>query len=153
MRVLGFGAGLGLCMFTTREGAGHVAGMGVAGVTEVHATPGGVCTAAILSTRTRTSAPAYQPSTGSAWCKGSSAGIVQPLSHAWRQALEEERLGPRREAYSDDRSMRLAVQEGATALVCSLMPAIEPVVLARARPAGSRVWEGLLEHRRKPQLR
>lgn len=37
--------------------------------------------------------------------------------------------------------MRLAVQEGATALVCSLMPAIEPVVLARACPAGFRVWE------------
>ena len=53
-----------------------------------------------------------------------------------RQALEEERLGPRREPYSDDRSMRLAVQEGATALVCSLMPAIEPVVLARACSAG-----------------
>ncbi|KAK9823015.1 hypothetical protein WJX81_007049 [Elliptochloris bilobata] len=50
------------------------------------------------------------------------------------QALEEERLGPRREPYSDDRSMRLAVQEGATALVCSLLPAIEPVVLVTIVP-------------------
>ena len=40
--------------------------------------------------------------------------------------------------------MRLAVQEAATALVCTLMPAIEPVVLARARPAGPRVWEHCL---------
>ena len=76
---------------------------------------------------------------GARECKSGTAGAVHPLSHAWRQALEEERLGPRREPYSDDRSMRLAVQEGATALVCSLMPAIEPVVLARACPAGLRV--------------
>jgi hypothetical protein len=57
------------------------------------------------------------------------------------QALEEERLGPRREPYSDERNLRLAVQEGATALVCSLLPAIEPVVLVRppaARPARRR---------------
>ena len=74
----------------------------------MHAAPRSACTAAGLT---------YAPRT-------------------WLQALEEERLGPRREAYSDDRSMRLAVQEGATALVCSLMPAIEPVVLARARSLG-----------------
>ena len=57
---------------------------------------------------------------------------------AHAQALEEERLGPRREAYSDERCMRLAVQEGATALVCSLLPAIEPVVLVRI----ALVWVG-----------
>ena len=45
------------------------------------------------------------------------------------QALEEDRLGPqRRGTYSTERQRRLAVQEGATALVCTLMPAIEPVV-------------------------
>ncbi len=52
------------------------------------------------------------------------------------QALEEERLGPRREPYSDERQKRLAVQEAATALVCTLMPAIEPLTLVRhAAPA------------------
>ena len=45
------------------------------------------------------------------------------------QALEEERLGARREPYSDDRQKRLAVQEAATALICTLMPSIEPVTL------------------------
>ena len=49
------------------------------------------------------------------------------------QALEEERLGPRRPPYSDERNRRLAVQEGATALVCTLLPAVEPVTLVRAR--------------------
>lgn len=47
------------------------------------------------------------------------------------QALEEERLGPRRDPYSDERQKRLAVQEAATALICTLMPAIEPVTLVR----------------------
>ena len=47
------------------------------------------------------------------------------------QALEEERLGPRRQPYSDERQKRLAVQEAATALVCTLMPAIEPVTMVR----------------------
>ena len=50
------------------------------------------------------------------------------------QALEEERLGPRREPYSDERQKRLAVQEAATALVCTLMPAIEPLTLVRPAP-------------------
>ena len=50
------------------------------------------------------------------------------------QALEEERLGPRREPYSDERQKRLAVQEAATALLCTLMPAIEPLTLVRPAP-------------------
>ena len=50
------------------------------------------------------------------------------------QALEEERLGPRRQPYSDERQKRLAVQEAATALVCTLMPAIEPVTMVRSPP-------------------
>ena len=50
------------------------------------------------------------------------------------QALEEDRLGARREPYSDDRQKRLAVQEGATALICTLMPSIEPVTLVRCAP-------------------
>ncbi|KAK9816556.1 hypothetical protein WJX72_001883 [[Myrmecia] bisecta] len=43
------------------------------------------------------------------------------------QALDYERLGPKRRPYSDKRRKRLAVQEGATALVCALLPAIEPI--------------------------
>lgn len=59
-------------------------------------------------------------------------------SAAWRslQALEEEQLGPRREPYSDERQKRLAVQEAATALICTLMPAIEPVTLVRSNSLG-----------------
>jgi hypothetical protein len=52
------------------------------------------------------------------------------------QALEEERLGPRRDPYSDERQKRLAVQEAATALICTLMPAIEPVTLVRSNSLG-----------------
>lgn len=63
-----------------------------------------------------------------------SVTLVSGGAPVWAQALEEERLGPRREPYSDERNMRLAVQEGATALACSLLPAIEPVVLARPPP-------------------
>lgn len=45
------------------------------------------------------------------------------------QALKREMIGnPRRGAYSEERKRRLAVQEGSTALVCSLLPAIEPLV-------------------------
>ena len=51
------------------------------------------------------------------------------------QALEEERLGPRRPSYSDERQKRLAVQEAATALICTLMPAIEPVTIVRDPPS------------------
>lgn len=45
------------------------------------------------------------------------------------QALEDERLGPRKPGVqSPERRMRLAVQEAATSLACTLMPSIEPVV-------------------------
>ena len=57
------------------------------------------------------------------------------------QALEEERLGARRQPYSDERNRRLAVQEAATALVCTLLPAIEPVTLVRAPLGALRVAE------------
>lgn len=43
------------------------------------------------------------------------------------QALEWERVGPQRPAPSPERRRRIAVQEGATALVATLLPAIEPV--------------------------
>jgi hypothetical protein len=52
------------------------------------------------------------------------------------QALEEERLGARQEPYSDERQRRLAVQEAATALICTLMPAIEPVTLVCSHSLG-----------------
>ena len=48
------------------------------------------------------------------------------------QALEDERLGPRKPGVqSYERRKRLAVQEAATALACTLMPAIEPVISVR----------------------
>ncbi|CAL8467515.1 g7053 [Coccomyxa elongata] len=50
------------------------------------------------------------------------------------RALEEERLGPRRQPYSGERQKRLAVQEAATALICTLMPAIEPVSMVTIVP-------------------
>ena len=53
------------------------------------------------------------------------------------QALEEERLGPRREPYSGERQKRLAVQEAATALICTLLPAIEPLTLVRHAPCNT----------------
>jgi hypothetical protein len=70
----------------------------------------------------RRQAKAVAPS----WGKGRVRRLLVP-----DQALEEERLGPRRQPYSDERQKRLAVQEAATALVCTLMPAIEPVTMAR----------------------
>lgn len=49
------------------------------------------------------------------------------------QALEDEKLGPRKPGVqSYERRKRLAVQEAATALACTLMPSIEPVELVRA---------------------
>lgn len=42
--------------------------------------------------------------------------------------------GPESSAFSPERSRRLAVQEAATALVCTLMPAIEPVTLVSIQP-------------------
>ena len=55
------------------------------------------------------------------------------------KALEEDQLGPRRPPYSDARQKRLAVQEGATALICTLMPAIEPVSMVRSNSSLSPV--------------
>lgn len=43
------------------------------------------------------------------------------------QALEWERMGPKVATPSPERRQRLAVQEGATALIATLLPAIEPV--------------------------
>lgn len=50
------------------------------------------------------------------------------------QALQYDRLGPDRAPYSAGRQKRLAVQEAATALVCTLLPAIEPVVHVTIKP-------------------
>lgn len=49
-------------------------------------------------------------------------------------ALQYDRLGPDRSPYSAPRQKRLAVQEAATALVCSILPAIEPVVHVTIKP-------------------
>jgi hypothetical protein len=43
------------------------------------------------------------------------------------QALDWERVGPQGAPPSPERRHRLAVQEGATALIATLLPAIEPV--------------------------
>lgn len=50
------------------------------------------------------------------------------------QALQYDRLGPDRSPYSAARQKRLAVQEAATALVCSILPAIEPVIHVTIKP-------------------
>jgi cell division protease FtsH len=50
------------------------------------------------------------------------------------KALEIERLGPERSRYSDKARKRLAVMEASTALLCTLLPAIEPVVLVTITP-------------------
>ena len=50
------------------------------------------------------------------------------------RALDYDRLGPSLPAYSDGRQKRLAVHEASTALVASLMPAIEPVVYVTIIP-------------------
>lgn len=50
------------------------------------------------------------------------------------KALEIERLGPERSRYTDKARKRLAVMEASTALLCTLLPAIEPVVLVTITP-------------------
>lgn len=50
------------------------------------------------------------------------------------QALQFDRLGPDRSPYSIGRQKRLAVQEAATALVCTMLPVIEPVVHVTIKP-------------------
>ena len=48
------------------------------------------------------------------------------------QALENDRLGPKKRGLiPKERLQRIAIQEGATALVCCLMPAIEPLTYVR----------------------
>ena len=75
------------------------------------------------------------------WCQPATEHFQLSMSLKSLQALEEERLGPRRRPYSDERQRRLAVQEAATALACTLLPAIEPVLTARCpfilRPCSS----------------
>lgn len=44
------------------------------------------------------------------------------------KALDYDRLGPSRPAYSDGRQKRLAIHEASTALAATLLPSIEPVV-------------------------
>ena len=58
----------------------------------------------------------------------SQAGRGEVASGDLMAALEFERLGPERAPYSGAARRRLAVQEAATALACTLLPAIEPVV-------------------------
>ncbi|KAL4447504.1 hypothetical protein ABPG75_004723 [Micractinium tetrahymenae] len=50
------------------------------------------------------------------------------------KALEFERLGPERPAYSEAARRRIAAMEAATALACTLLPAIEPVTLCTIVP-------------------
>ncbi|GAB4816210.1 hypothetical protein N2152v2_003256 [Parachlorella kessleri] len=44
------------------------------------------------------------------------------------KALEQERLGPQRAPFSKAARRRVAIMEAATAIACTLLPAIEPVV-------------------------
>lgn len=50
------------------------------------------------------------------------------------KALENERLGPERSRYGEPARKRLAVMEGATSLLCTLLPAIEPVTQVTIQP-------------------
>lgn len=51
------------------------------------------------------------------------------------QALDHERLGPKQVVpFSEARQRRVAVQEAATALTCTLLPAIEPVMHVTIEP-------------------
>lgn len=53
----------------------------------------------------------------------------ESIAHAdLENALDLERLGPARKPYSEPRRRRMALQEGATALLATLMPSIEPVL-------------------------
>ena len=62
------------------------------------------------------------------------AGREEILTDDMMIALENERLGPVRTTYSDVARGRLAVMEGATALLCTLLPAIEPVQTVTIQP-------------------
>ena len=50
------------------------------------------------------------------------------------RALDYDRLGPSRPAYSGGRQRRLAIHEASTALVASLLPSIEPIVYVTIIP-------------------
>ena len=61
-----------------------------------------------------------------------------------KQAMEYERLGPERPRYSDVARRRIAGMEAATALTCTLLPAIEPVLTV------SRAQQGAAGHNAAP---
>ena len=63
---------------------------------------------------------------------------VDPKPSCALQALQEDAWGPRRDFHSPDRQRRIAVQEGATALICTLLPAIEPLTYVTIRPRDRR---------------
>jgi hypothetical protein len=54
-----------------------------------------------------------------------------------KQAMEYERLGPERPRYSDVARRRIAGMEAATALTCTLLPAIEPVLTVSRAQQGA----------------
>ena len=64
--------------------------------------------------------------------------LFKDLPPSALQALQEDAWGPRRDFHSPDRQRRIAVQEGATALVCTLLPAIEPLTYVTIRPRDRR---------------
>lgn len=63
---------------------------------------------------------------------------MDDLSSSALQALQEDAWGPRRDFHSPERQRRIAVQEGATALICTLLPAIEPLTYVTIRPRDRR---------------
>lgn len=64
----------------------------------------------------------------------SQAGHDEIRNVDMEKALEFERLGPERPAYSEPARRRMAAMEAATALTCTLLPAIEPVALCTIVP-------------------
>lgn len=70
----------------------------------------------------------------SACILGGRAGRDYLLQEDLVKALDYDRLGPSRPAYSDGRQKRLAVHEASTALVACLLPSIEPIVYVTIVP-------------------
>ena len=62
------------------------------------------------------------------------AGREEIFTDDMMKALENERLGPVRTSYGEKARQRLSVMEGATALLCTLLPAIEPVTSVTIQP-------------------
>ncbi|EFN59574.1 hypothetical protein CHLNCDRAFT_132927 [Chlorella variabilis] len=62
------------------------------------------------------------------------AGRTEIHNEDLEKAMEYERLGPERPRYSDPARRRIAAMEAATALTCTLLPAIEPVLLTTIVP-------------------